>query len=86
MRQAITTKYLPPSNTKGARIKVSCQAKSTTVHWDDALDVNANHDRAALHLAELLGWHGRWHGGALPSGAGNCYVLVETAFTFEVGS
>lgn len=63
MRQAITTKYLGPSNVKGSRIKASCQAGSLTLHWDDALNSEQNHITAARALADRLGWDGEWSGG-----------------------
>lgn len=79
MSQAILTKYLGPTNTRGARVKAWCQAGSVTLVWDDALDVNANHDRAAESLAKKLKWLDRhWLAGAsLPDNTGNCYILVS---------
>lgn len=75
MSQAILTKYLGPTNTRGARVKAWCQADSLTVAWDDALDVNANHELAARALARSLGWKGTLIGGGLPDGSGNAYVI-----------
>lgn len=46
----------------------------TVVTWDDALDVDANHDVAAMKHANALGWRGMWVGGGMPDGSGNCYV------------
>ena len=83
MRQAITTHFLGPTHTKGARVKAMCQARSLTVHWDHAIDVDANHATAALALATAMGWHGQWLGGALPSGKGSCYVLVPRHISSE---
>lgn len=79
--QAITTKFLGPTNFRGSRVKATCQAGSLTVSWDHALDSEANHDVAARMLAEKLGWvaphYGRLVGGGLPDGRGNCYVFVK---------
>jgi hypothetical protein len=79
MRQAITTKYLGPTNHRGSRVKATAQAGSITLGWDDALDVAANHARAALALANKFGWAmgalDRYHGGALPDGRGYCFVI-----------
>ena len=72
--QAIVTKYLGPTNSRGARVKATCQAGSKTIPWDDALDVDANHDKAALALARQLGWSMRFYRGGAPDGSGNCYV------------
>ena len=77
--QAIVTKYLGPTNFRGSRVKASCEARSITVSWDDAKDVNDNHDAAARQLAKALGWdkYGKWVGGALPDKTGNCYVCCK---------
>lgn len=79
--QAITTRFLGPTNFRGSRVKATCQAGSLTVSWDHALDSEANHDVAARMLAEKLGWiaphYGRLVGGGLPDGRGNCYVFVK---------
>ena len=78
MRQAIVTKYLGPTNMRGSRVVATCQAGSLTVGWDHALDAPANHTAAARELAEHMGWHGTWVGGAMP-GAGYCYVMLRGA-------
>ena len=49
--QAIVTKYLGPTNNRCARVKATAQAGSVTISWDCALDVDANHDAAAIALA-----------------------------------
>lgn len=75
MRQAIVTKYLGPTDSRGSRVKATADAGSITVPWDDRLDVNANHDRAAVALAKKVGWSGTLLGGGLPRGmGGNVYV------------
>lgn len=70
MRQAITTKYLSPTNVKGSRIKASCQAGSITLHWDDRLNSTENHRYAAIALASKLEWDGVWTGGFNQDGHG----------------
>jgi hypothetical protein len=78
MRQAIETKYIGHSNTRGARVKASAQAGSITIPWDDALDTDGNHDAAARALAHKLHWTGKLVGGGLKRG--NCYVFhTDTA-------
>ena len=74
MRQAIITKYLGPTNTRGARVVAKCQAGYIIMSWYCDLDVDENHNVAAKALATKLGWVGRWVGGGLPTGTGNCYV------------
>lgn len=61
--QAITTKYLPPTNHRGSRIKATCAAGSVTVPWSHELNVEENHTEAAGALAIRLGWRGEWLGG-----------------------
>lgn len=81
MRQAIVTKYLGPTNTRGARVKAKAYAGSVIVSWDDALGTDANHDAAARALADKLGWMSghRLEGGGLPDSKGNCYVLIAVS-------
>lgn len=74
-RQAITTKYLGPTNTRGSRIKASAWAGSVTVPYDDELDQMEAHAAAARALIEKLGWGGSWRGGGSPTGCG--YVFVN---------
>ena len=78
--QAITTKYLAPTNTKGARIKATSAGQSITIAWDYAKNAFDNHYIAARLLSVENGWiHGydgefRKHAfGALPDGG---YVLA----------
>lgn len=72
MRQAISTKYLGPTNTRGSKVKATAEAGSITLHWDDALDIGENHVAAARALAQKYKWAGIWHGGATADG----YVFV----------
>lgn len=78
--QAIITKYIGPSNVRGSRVKATAAAGSVTLHWDDSLNSDANHRRAARALAEKLKWAGHWFCGGLPDnwrgGNGYCYVQV----------
>ncbi len=76
MRQAIQTKYLGPTDNRGARVKAMCDAGSHTVPWDHAADVTDNHTLAAKALADRLGWVGQWLGGAL--GDGYVYVCADS--------
>lgn len=77
MRQAIVTKYLGPTDYRSARVKATAQAGTVFVLWDDALDVDGNHERAARALAKRFGWKGVLQGGGMPDGKGNCYVFTE---------
>ena len=73
--QAITTRYLGPTNPRGARVKATCEAGTHTLPYDHALSPFANHATAARALVALLGWiddPARHTFGALKDG----YVLV----------
>lgn len=74
IRQAITTKYIGPTNYRGSRIKAKAAAGSVTVHYDCSLNTDDNHAAAAKALAEKFGWRGHYYGGGMPEGSGNVYV------------
>jgi hypothetical protein len=79
MRQAILTRYLGPTNTKGSRVRATAQAGSVTIAWNDEADTDANHRIAAEFLASMYGWlrKNRLEGGALPDGKSYAFVLIE---------
>lgn len=62
--QAITTRYLGPTNHRGSRIVAQCAARRIIVDWDHALNAEDNHKEAARRLIAQLGWtQDRWSGG-----------------------
>jgi len=78
--QAIITKYLSPTNTRGALIKATAQAGAVYLSWDYALDTSGNHRAAASALADKFKWSEHLdlsEGGSLPTGAGECFVLTR---------
>lgn len=82
-RQAIVTKYLPPTPRLDGRIRITTQTGSLTVPWADEADQDSNHERAATTYAlnrEWLGPAGNRHsqlaGGTLPDGS-RVFVLVQ---------
>lgn len=75
--QAITTKYLSPTNVKGSRIKATASAGSITLHLDHALGIEANHAKAAEALASKFNWRGNWFRGGMPDDAGYCFVCTD---------
>ena len=82
MSQAITTVYLPPTNTKGARIKAVCDAKTIIRPYTyNAHGVNEEHDAVAMELAKLMDWPGVYvRGTACPTNSrGNVYTRVPTS-------
>lgn len=80
--QAIQTKYLGPTNTRGSRIKATCAAGSLTIPYPHELDQGQSaHRKAAEALAAKLGWlnHGVLLGGQLPD---HSHVFVfDNAFS-----
>ena len=76
MYQAIQTKFLGPTNTRGARVKAIADAGSITVSWDHRLNIQDNHRAAAVALARKFGWGDDWTGGGLP-GSGYAFVRKE---------
>lgn len=80
--QAIQTKYIGPSETKGARIKAWCAAGSLTVdfHSIDAHDDQHRYEQVAMMLRAKLGWDKGHHGdivtGCLPNGD-YCHVFTK---------
>ena len=78
--QAITTKYLAPTDFRGARVKATSASGDVITGWDYSVSPCDNHYAAARTLA--LGWDWtddagkvRPHAfGALPDGQG--YVLA----------
>lgn len=75
--QAIQTRYLGPTNSRGARIKAWAAAGSITVGYPYELSGQACHRAAAEALALKFGWntpfHGQLLGGQLENGD---YVFV----------
>ena len=75
--QAITTKFLPPTNVRGSRVKATAQAGSVILNWDHALNPDGNHRAAAEAFARKFGWHGEWIAGGLYNGD-MIWVLNDT--------
>ena len=85
MFQAIETKFVGPTNSKGSRIVAKCQAGRIIVQYDYALNVDQNHERAADRLASRLGWigdgYGHLIGGGSTKGDGYLFVFANTKRT-----
>jgi hypothetical protein len=78
--QAIQTRYIAPTNTKGARIKAWCAAGSKTIGYPYGLTIDLAHYDAAQQLLVQMQWTGVHYGvlvqGDLPNGD-YCHVLVK---------
>jgi hypothetical protein len=77
--QAIETRYLCPTNTKGGRIKATAAAGSVTVPYDYALDTQDAHRVAADALIAKMGWQGTFAQGGNVKGDGYYFVNIEGA-------
>ena len=79
----ITTKFIGPTNWRGARVKAtSTSGASVTIPWDHALGIDENHERAADALARKLDHAGAFVGGWLP---GASRVFVSVGFAVKLG-
>lgn len=79
MMQAITTKFIGPTNHRGSRIRAKCAAKTIYVPYEHALSEDMNHSSAAECLVEAMEWQtwfGKMIGGSLPNSEGYCFVAV----------
>ena len=73
--KAIKTRYLGPTNVKGARISATATGSCRIIiSWNYALDAKPNHEAAAKALCDKYNWQGSMICGALE----NCYVHVFT--------
>lgn len=81
--KAIQTKFIGPSETRGARVKAWIENIPVILPWDHALEVVDNHGAAARKLAELLRWSGRLVGGTLPDES-MAWVFVDGSASVEV--
>lgn len=60
MRQAITLKYVPSTDTKGSRISASCDAGRVMCGWEARYNSDTNYALATLKLVKKLGWKGHY--------------------------
>ena len=67
-RQAIETRYLGPTNYRGARIVAVAPAGRLVISWDHELSVDENHAKAAQLFADRYNWGGSWVGGGTRTG------------------
>lgn len=75
--QAIETKYLPATNTRGSRIKATAWVGSITVPYDYGLNADDNHKAAADALIAKYQWQGTFAQGGNAKGDGYYFVNVE---------
>jgi hypothetical protein len=63
--QAIQTRYLGPTMSRGARIKATCAAGSITISYPHELSGQEVHRKAAEALASKFKWNLPSYGGLL---------------------
>lgn len=81
--KAIQTKFIGPTETRGARVKAWVKGHAATVSWDHGLEVVDNHASAARKLVASLEWDGRLVGGTLPDET-MAWVFVDGSASVEV--
>jgi hypothetical protein len=67
--QAIVTKWIGPTNTKGDRIKATAAAGSVTVPYERATNTEGAHRAAAVAFCAKFGWDFDHVSGGLPDGS-----------------
>ena len=67
--QAIETKFFGPTNHRGARVRVRCQARTMFVSWDHALGGKATTMRP----------HRRWLKGSAGAASGSPAAMARAA-------
>lgn len=85
MRQAITTRFMGPTNHRGSRVKAMASAGSVTLDWNHALNSTDNHKAAAMALAAKYDWPGHWVCGCLPEGNRDYAVYVDVTGDYGDG-
>ena len=82
-RQSILTKYISPSNSRGARIKAvqsgwsdKKECVSVTISYPDDLNTDKAHALAAQMLARKLGWSGRYISASLGAWSDYAYCFA----------
>ena len=85
-RVTLRAKYLPVTNHRGSRIKVSRYEANTngrdpqtvTVSWDYALGIGKNYAAAIAEYVRRAGWGGHWVSSMIDGGAvGVCVDAVK---------
>jgi hypothetical protein len=78
--QAIKTKFVGATNTRGARIVATCATARRVSAFDHELSDADNHRKAVRELTQALGWdiYCPYHGGELPDGS---FVFVSSKAT-----
>ena len=57
--------------------RASCESKTIIIGRNDGLSHDKQHREAAMKLATLMGWHGKWVGATVPGVQGVVWVCVD---------
>lgn len=72
----LVTRYHGPTNTRGSRVSARVPSgRRLTLSWDYSMGTEANHERVACELAEIMGWDPPTMAGNLP-GPDRVYVVA----------
>lgn len=74
--QAITVKYIGPTDMRGSRLKATAEAGSITVDIDHGMPQDLRHSDAAMRLCAKLGWSGELVQGTLSDGRTSVFVFT----------
>lgn len=77
MRDAITTTYVPATDTEGAMIRATSGEAQIVIPFRGNLSHVANHKNAAVGLCQNRGWRGQIVGGATTSDASYVWVFAD---------
>jgi hypothetical protein len=81
---AILTKFIGPTNYRGARVKAyTTSGHRIVVPWDHALNVEENHDAAALALCRKMEWGGKLVRGSTE--VGYAYAFLREWTVIDAG-
>ena len=76
--QAIETRYLSCTNTKGGRIKATAWGGSATISYPHELNTDDAHKAAAMALVAKMGWPtSGWTQGGNVKGTGYYFVRAD---------
>ena len=83
--QYIHTKYLPPTDNKGGRVKAkaSSASESLTIAYDHSIDCEQAHAKAAMLLATKLDWRGEYAAGG--NDTGYVFAFIGNSNTYTTG-
>ncbi|EOT2573917.1 hypothetical protein ACLB81_000384 [Shigella sonnei] len=81
MAQAIITKFLAPTMSRGDRVKATCWNSSVTIAWSYQLDTYGNHRAAVEELVKKLNAKMDSEfkilaGGELPDQSGYAFIIT----------